>query len=174
MMGNPLFGAALFLFTNIWTLFFLGNLPRIRFGKKDWLGFVIWLLLAASVAAALALVFIYPPVINGLKANSVSFFVLIIAASSLISYWVNKTYNRKKRINRLYKILFQVLFLIPCIAFAVSFMEGIAVYGTIATFALTGFLQSYQSSTLVSFSKYVKHTEKDKMGGIFLTACFLI
>ena len=167
IMGNPLFGAALFLFTNIWTLFFLGNLRNIKFGKNDALSFAIWLLLAASVLAALALMFIYPSVVNSLKVNNVSFFVLIVTARSLITYWVNKTYSQKRWQNRLYKVLFQLLFIIPCVAYALSFMEGVAVYGTIAGFVVTGFLLSYQSSTLVSFGKYVKNIGKDKMGGIF-------
>lgn len=167
IMGNPLFGAALFLFTNVWMLYFLGNLRNVQFGRVKVLSFAMWILLSASVVAILALVFIYPTMIDSLRVNYVSFFVLILTARSLLSYWLNKTYNRKKRVNRLYKALFQLLFLVPCILYAAQYMDGPAVYITIGGFILTGFLLSFQSSTLVSFGKYVKNTAKDKMGGIF-------
>lgn len=167
MLGNPLYGAALFLFANIWTLYFQGNLHSIKFRPNRSAGLIMWILLIASVLAGLALMFFYPVLMNAPRANYVSFFVLIVTARSVITYMMNKTYGTGKTPFRHYKTVLQLLFIVPCALFAIWLMSGPALWITIGGFALTGLLLSFQSSTLASFSKYIRRNNRDKLDGIF-------
>ena len=57
IIDNPLYGAALFLFANIWILYFTGNLRRLSNGPTHGqTHLIMWILLSASVFAGLALV----------------------------------------------------------------------------------------------------------------------
>ncbi|MDL2320434.1 hypothetical protein LJC45_04805 [Alistipes sp. OttesenSCG-928-B03] len=172
IIDNPLYGGALFLFTNIWTLYFQSNLRHIKFRGNSRMSVAMWVFLTASVLAALALVFFFPIVTGSVAVNYVSFFVMMLTARSVITYWVNKTYNRQKTADRVYKALFQLLFIAACSAFAAMLMQGPAMWVTIGGAAVTGFLLSFQSSTLVSLGKYVGKMNRDKMADIFSYAMF--
>lgn len=168
IIGNPLYGGALFLFANIWTLYFEGNLRRISSGTAHrQTNLVMWLLLSASVFAGLALVFLFPVVTRTPGANFVSFFVLLIAARSILTWKVNNALSKPGLARRVYKGLFQVLFFIPCLAFAWIIDEEPVMWLTLVGYALTGFLLSYRSSTLASLSKYIDNTRRDKLRDIF-------
>lgn len=166
ILGNPVYGGGLFLFANIWTLYFQGKLHSIKYPRRNGASFIMWILLTASVFAGLALIFFYPIIRKEPAANYVSFFVLILTARNILTYWVNRVYNQRKKSHRIYKILFQFLFLVPCIFFAVKLLEGAVFYIVIGGFAITGFLLSFQSSTLASFGKYIRKFNQDKMGEI--------
>ena len=167
ILDNPLFGAALFLFANIWLIYFEGNLRRLPASRSSRTNVLMWILLSVSIIAGLIIVFFYPILMRRPEANFVSFFVAMVAARTLLTFKVNNTYNKKKSSHRWFKALYQVLFLLPCVAFSVWLLQGYAVYVTIGGFALTGILLSFQSSTLASFGKYMRNARlKDKMGGI--------
>lgn len=165
ILDNPLFGAALFLFCNIWIVYFEGNLRGIgsRRGRSS---VFMWIMLACSVLAGLALVFFFPTLMKKPEANYVSFFVAMVAARTLLTFKVNDNYNKKKASHRWFKALFQVLFVIPALAFSFWLLEGRAAYVTVGGFAFTGFLLSFQSSTLASFGKYMRRRRNDKMRDI--------
>ena len=168
IIANPLYGAALFLFANIWTLYFEGNLRRLSSGpapRKT--NLVMWILLSASVFAGLALVFLYPIVMQAPGTNFVSFFVLLIAARSVLTWKVNDALSKPGRARRIYKGLFQILFFVPCLAFAWIIDDEPVMWMTLVGYALTGFLLSYQSSTMASLSKYIANTRRDKLHDIF-------
>ena len=168
IIANPLYGAALFLFANIWTLYFEGNLRRLSSGaapRKT--NFVMWILLSASVFAGLALVFLYPIVMRAPGTNFVSFFVLLIAARSVLTWKVNDALSKPGLARRIYKGLFQILFFVPCLAFAWIIDDEPVMWMTLVGYALTGFLLSYQSSTMASLSKYIANTRRDKLHDIF-------
>ncbi len=167
LIGNPLYGAALFLFNNIWILYFEGNLRHLKYKRGEGPGVMMWILLTFSLLAGMAIIFLYPVVGGKYEANYVSFFVLIVALRNIMTYWMTNSYNRKKKSNRVLKILFQLFFLLPCIVFAFWLMEGTPRYIVMIGFAFTGFLLSYESSTMVSFGKYIAHLDKDKIGEIF-------
>ena len=165
---QPLYGAALFLFANIWTLYFEGNLRRLSSGpapRKT--NLVMWILLSASVFAGLALVFLYPIVMQAPGTNFVSFFVLLIAARSVLTWKVNDALSKPGLARRIYKGLFQILFFVPCLAFAWIIDDEPVMWMTLVGYALTGFLLSYQSSTMASLSKYIANTRRDKLHDIF-------
>ena len=168
IIANPLYGAALFLFANIWTLYFEGNLRRLSSGpapRKT--NLVMWILLSASVFAGLALVFLYPIVMQAPGTNFVSFFVLLIAARSVLTWKVNDALSKPGLARRIYKGLFQILFFVPCLAFAWIIDDEPVMWMTLVGYALTGFLLSYQSSTMASLSKYIANTRRDKLHDIF-------
>lgn len=166
ILNNPFYGAALFLFANIWTLYFQGNLSRISSSHRSRAGVLMWLLLAASVISGLAIVFLYPIIKKAPDANFVSFFVAMVAARTVLTAKVNNTFNKPRRSHRVYKAIFQILFLIPCAAFAFWLMPRGQAWAVLASFAITGLLVSYQSSTLASFGKYISNQNRDKMGEI--------
>ena len=164
IIGNPLYGAALFLFSSIWTIYFESNVRRLSGDRR--FGGVMWLLLVASVFAGLALVFLYPVMAHMLKANFVSFFVLLVAARNVLSWKVNGSLSRQGLRSRLYKGLFQVLFFLPCLAFVPVLTDRTVMWVVLAGFALTGFLLSFQSSTMASLNKYIGNSRKDKLRDI--------
>lgn len=169
LIGNPLYGAALFLFANIWIIYFEGNLRNMSASStgRSRTNLIMWILLSASIFAGLAIVFFYPIVMRRPEANYVSFFVAMLAARSLLTFKSSGHYNKKKSTHRWFRVLFQLLFLLPCIGYALLLLDGAAVYVTIGGFAVTGFLLSFQSSTLVSFGKYMRNARRnDKMKDI--------
>lgn len=167
IIGTPLYGAALFLFANIWTLYFKANLRNLSGSPRPSANVVAWLLLSASVMAGLALVFIYPLTAHSPRTNYVSFFVFLIAARSLLTWRINNALSKPGRSRRIYKGLFQVLFFIPCLAFATIIEDRTAMWTILAVYAVTGLLLSYQSSTMASYSKYLAGHRGDKLTEIF-------
>ena len=168
IIGDPLYGAALFLMSNIWLLYFRGNLQQLHFSGRSASNILMWLLLSISVFAGLALVFVYPSLIRVPKTNLVSFFVLLVAARTLLSWKINSALNRPGLGNRIFKGLFQLLFLIPCLLFAWFIQCGTPVgWIIVGGYALTGFLLSYQSSTFASLEKFVASSHKDILSDIF-------
>lgn len=168
IIDNPLYGAALFLFANIWILYFTGNLRRLSNGPTHGqTHLIMWILLSASVFAGLALVFLFPVVTYAPGANFVSFFVLLIAARSILTWKVNDALSRPGLPRRVYKGLFQLLFFVPCLAFAWIIADEPVMWLLLTGYALTGFLLSYQSSTMASLSKYLSNTRRDKLRDIF-------
>lgn len=165
VLQNPLYGAALFLFANIWLLYFNGGLRHLRSSNRR-VSYMAWLLLALCAGAGLAIIFFYPIMMQQLQANYVSFFVLLITARSALTYRLNDVYKAPKLSNRIYKAVFQLLFLLPCIAFALWLFKGNDLYVVIGGYALTGFLMSFQGSTLSNFNKYVSKLNADKLSGI--------
>lgn len=168
ILDNPLFGAALFLFTNIWIVYFEGNFRNIRILRRARPGVVMWILLFVSVVAGLALVFFFPTAMKRPEANYVSFFVAMVAARALLTFKVNDNYNKRKSSHRWFKALFQVLFVVPVMAWSFRLLNGPAFFAVVGGFALTGFLLSFQSSTLASFGKYMRRNARrnDKMRDI--------
>lgn len=169
MIGNPLYGGALFLFANIWILYFESGLRFLRRSRRperavEW---PMWTLLSLSVFAGLALVFLYPGRMQVGRTNMVSFFVLLIAARSLLTWVVNRSLDRPGATQRIYKGLYQLLFFIPCAVFAWLIMDGFVRWMILCGTALTGFLLSFQGSTLVSLNKYLTHARQDKLRDIF-------
>lgn len=168
ILDNPFYGAALFLFANIWILFFQSNIGRVINPRNiRGLGWVMWILLALSMMAGQALIFFFPVVVDSATPNLVSFFVILIAARSVITAQVNRAFSQPKLSHRIYKALFQVMFLAPCALYVSWIMGG----GTAGWFIFTGFfvtgiLSSYQSSTFASFGKYVRRMTGDKMKDI--------
>lgn len=167
IINNPLYGAALFLFANIWILYFEGNLRHMSTKTPKNANMLMWMLLSGSVIAGLALVFLYPAKIGQDGTNLVSFFVLLIAARSLLTWKINNALSRPGRASRLYKGFFQILFFLPCLAFAWIITDESVMWIVLVGYALTGFLLSYQSSTMASLGKYLANTRKDKLRDIF-------
>ena len=164
ILNNSLYGAALFLFASIWTLYFQGNLRQTNI-KRNNTGTIMWVLLIASIIAGLAVIFIYPAFIKNPHINYVTFFVLMVIARDIITYRINYTYSHRKRKYTYYKAAFQFLFLIPCAIFAFYFFEGASRYILIVVFLITGFLLSYQNAALVNLHRYI-HKINDKMYNI--------
>lgn len=167
IINNPLYGAALFLFANIWTLYFEGNLRLMSAKTQRKANVVMWMLLSASVIAGLALVFLYPAKTREPGTNLVSFFVLLIAARSLLTWKINNALSRPGQASRIYKGLFQILFFVPCLAFAWIITDRSVMWTVLVGYAVTGFLLSYQSSTMASLGKYLANSRKDKLRDIF-------
>lgn len=168
MIDNPLYGGALFLFANIWILYFESGLRFLRRRRKpEQVEWPMWTLLSLSVFAGLALVFLYPSRMQVGRTNVVSFFVLLIAARSLLTWVVNRSLDRPGAAQRVYKGLYQLLFFVPCVAFAWLMTEGIVRWMIVCGTAVTGFLLSFQGSTMVSLGKYLAHTRQDKLRDIF-------
>lgn len=169
IIGAPLYGAALFLFANVWTLYFAGNLRHFSSKSHSSTNLAAWLLLSASVVAGLALVFVFPAITHVVGANLVSFFVLLIAARNILSWKVNNALNKPGLANRVYKGLFQLLFFLPCLFFVwiVGIDNPTVLWTILAGYAITGLLLSYQSSTMASLSKYISNMRRNKMGEIF-------
>lgn len=167
IIGNPLYGAALFLFASIWMLYFEGNLRYLAIiGKSRQSNVIMWLLLSASVFAGLALVFLFPAVMRLPGINFVSFFVMLLAARNILTLRINNGLSKPGVSRRIYKGLVQILFCLPCILFACLLTYGTVRWVIIGGYAATGFLLSYQSSTMSSLSKYVANFRKDKLEGI--------
>lgn len=167
IIDNPLYGAALFLFANIWILYFEGNLRRMPGKTQRNANVVMWMLLSGSVMAGLALVFLYPAKMREPGTNLVSFFVLLIAARSLLTWKINNALSRPGLSSRIYKGFFQILFFVPCLAFAWIISDESVMWIVLVGYALTGFILSYQSSTMASLGKYLANTRKDKLRDIF-------
>lgn len=168
LIGNPLYGGALFLFANIWILYFESGLRFLRRSRRsERVEWPIWTLLSLSVFAGLALVFLYPSRMQVARTNVVSFFVLLIAARSLLTWVVNRSLDRPGMAQRIYKGLYQLLFFIPCAAFAWLVTDGIVCWMIVCGTAVTGFLLSFQGSTMVSLGKYLSHSRQDQLRDIF-------
>lgn len=166
IIDNPLFGASLFLFTNIWILYFQGNLRKILKPFDSGTTLFMWLLLTLSVLAGLVIMFFYPIMVKSPQANLVSFFVLMVAARSILTSRVNQAFSKPKRSHRIYKVLFQLMFLAAGIVYCVCLMEGLSMWIVIAGLGVTGVLASFQGSTLVSLGKYVNRLTRDKLADI--------
>lgn len=165
-IGSPLYGAALFLFANIWTLYFESNLRYLADQAQRRTNGIMWLLLSASVFAGLALVFLFPIKHHVPGANIVSFFVLLIASRSILTWKINTSLSKPGRRHRIYKGLFQILFFIPCIAFVWPMQGEYMRWMILIGYAVTGFLLSYRSSTMVSLGKYIANSRRDKLRDI--------
>lgn len=167
IIGNPLYGAALFLFSNIWILYFEGNLKTLSILRsRRNTNAIMWFLLSASVFAGLALVFLYPVVVRVSGINVVSFFVMLLAARSLLTLKINNALSKPSASRRVYKGIIQILFCIPCIFFIWLIHYGTVSWIILIGYAATGFLLSYQSSTMSSLRKYVSNFRTDKLDGI--------
>ena len=168
IIGDPLYGAALFLIANIWLLYFEGNFHKLALTRRSNSPVLMWLLLSVSVFAGLALVFVYPSLMHVPKTNLVSFFVFLVAARSLLSWKINSSLNKPGIGNRIIKGLFQLLFLVPCVLFAWFIDCGTPVaWSIIVGYVVTGVLLSYQSSTFASLDKLVASSRRDKLDDIF-------
>ncbi|MDR2084388.1 MAG: hypothetical protein LBP67_05275 [Bacteroidales bacterium] len=167
LIDNPLYGASIFLFVNVWILYFQGNLQKIRFGKKGSIGFVMWILLTASIFSGMIILFLFPVLTNNLNSNLVSFFVLTIAVRKIITYRINYSFDVKKASNIIYKILFQILFLTPCVIFSLILLKGFAAYFVIGIYTLTGVMLAYQTNVLADLSKYIEKRKNDNLENIF-------
>ncbi|MDL2240477.1 hypothetical protein LJC25_00985 [Bacteroidales bacterium OttesenSCG-928-K03] len=167
LIDNPLYGASIFLFVNIWILYFQGNLQKLRLGKRSRFGFVMWILLTASVFCGMFILFLFPVVTNNLNSNLVAFFTLTIAVRKIITYRINYSYTGKEAWNVIYKILFQILFLIPCAIFSLILIKGYAVYLVIGIYTLTGIMLAYQTNVLAELSKHIDKSKNDNLQNIF-------
>jgi hypothetical protein len=74
IIGNPFFGASVYLFADIVKAFFLCNLARLR--HRDGANYFSSLVLALVFIGGMAVAFLYPPLMNQPKANYVSLFAL--------------------------------------------------------------------------------------------------
>jgi len=74
VIGNPFFGAAVYLFADIVKAFFLCNLAKLR--HRDGANYFSTLLLALVFIGGMAVAFLYPALMNQPKANYVSLFAL--------------------------------------------------------------------------------------------------
>lgn len=167
IIGNPLYGAALFLFASIWILYFEGNLRYLSaFRRSRSTNIIMWLLLSVSVFAGLTLVFLYPVIMRIPGVNFVSFFVMLLAARSLLTLKINSALSKPGASRRAFKGLVQILFCIPCVIFALMLTYGTIGWIIVLGYAATGFLLSYQSSTMSSLGKYLANSRHDKLRGI--------
>ncbi len=164
-LGTPIYGAALFMLASIWILYFAANLRKLSDGNRSTP--VMWGLLSLSILTGLALIFLWPLMTDRPGANMVSFFVTLLAARSLLSWKVNSSLSSPGLRHRIYKGLYQLLFLLPLAGFAFLYMDGGASWFVAAGCAVTGVLVSFQSSTLASLGKFVaNNAHRRKLDGI--------
>lgn len=164
LIDKPWFGAVLFVFMHIWLLYFQAGLQHIRTRHKTRM--FMWALLAVSLVIGIGVTFIYPIVSKRSYANYVSFFVGMVGIRTYLTYKINAIYSKRKASHRWYKILFQTLFFVPCVLYAMWLFKGSDLYIVTVGFLITGVLLSFQRSTLANFNKYSR-LYNDDMQNIF-------
>lgn len=150
MLGSPFYGAAFFLFVDIWTVYYTSGAHYVS--SRRGLQSMIFIALSSSLIAASALIYALPSVLQNPKLTPLTLYICLIALRNVGSVVLGDHFKRRGKGGYIYKVLFQLLALLPCLwldnhltpeQFRITWI-GLIVTGTMLTFSPSGVIHRQQ------------------------------
>ena len=155
LMGNPLFGAALYLLyapITLWTTYYRSNLNETADDRRVW-RFIPLLLILAS-AMALLLILIYPFFMHQNGAIFTALFILLVILRNIVTDALNHHFPEKTREQYTYRLGNQIVFALVCAFLGAIFIEQQMRLLVLVFFFVTGLITMTRQGRPLGESQY--------------------